>query len=236
MNLRQIPTLRIISGLIFSVFLLKGVFLSLLIPVFQNPDEQIHYGTVQYRAEPREKDWEIREIGRRDPVSSDISTYGLSEEVIRSAQSVQFDEIKFEKQNIQNFSQSTENEILQSNWKHYIDTYPNNTSGTKSIYYEIASWLEQILSGESIFTRIFSLRLLAVLFGLGVVILAYLTAKKIGFSENLSLLFTALIAFQPMLSITGAQVNIDIALVFAFSLFFYASISFMKDTDWRHAL
>ena len=72
MNLRQIPTLRIISDLIFSVFLLKGVFLSLLVPIFQNPDEQIHCGTVQHRAEPQEKDWEIREIGRRDPISSDI--------------------------------------------------------------------------------------------------------------------------------------------------------------------
>ena len=73
MNLRQIPTLRVISSLIFSVFLLKGVFLSLLVPIFQNPDEQqIHYGTVQHWAEPQEKDWEIREIGRRDPISSDI--------------------------------------------------------------------------------------------------------------------------------------------------------------------
>ena len=236
MNLRQIPTLRIISDLIFSIFLLKGVFLSLLVPIFQNPDEQIHYGTIQYRAEPREKDWEIREIGRRDLASSDISTYGLSEEVIRSAQSVQFDEIKFEKQNVQNFSQSTEDEILRNDWKHHVDTYPTSASGTKSVYYGIAAWLERLLSDESIFTRIFTMRLLGVLFGLGTVILAYLTAKKIGFPEGLSLLFTTIIAFQPMLSITGAQVNIDIALIFAFSLFFYASISFMKDTDWRHAL
>jgi len=56
MNLRQIPTLRIIFSLIFSVFLVKGVFLSLLVPIFQNPDEQIHYGTVQHWAEPQEKD------------------------------------------------------------------------------------------------------------------------------------------------------------------------------------
>ena len=78
MNLRQIPTLRVISSLIFSVFLLKGVFLSLLVPIFQNPDEQIHYGTVQHWAEPQEKDWEIREIGRRDPISSDISRSPIS--------------------------------------------------------------------------------------------------------------------------------------------------------------
>ncbi|MFZ3031838.1 MAG: phospholipid carrier-dependent glycosyltransferase, partial [Candidatus Moraniibacteriota bacterium] len=115
-------------------------------------------------------------------------------------------------------------------------TYPVNVSGTKSVYYITASWVERLFSDESIFTRMFLARFLASLFGLGIVILAYLTTRKIGFSENLSLLFTALVAFQPMLSITGAQVNIDIALIFAFSLFLYAGISLMKDTNWKYTV
>ncbi len=222
-------------GALACIFLIKGAFLSLLIPIFQNPDEQIHYGTVQHWAESSERNWSIQNSEKKHLSSSDISTYGLSEEVIRSAQSVQFDEIKFEKQNIQNFSQTIEDKVRQNNWKRYIDTYPTSASGTKSVYYGIAAWLEGLLSDESIFTRIFVMRFLAVSFGLGVVILSYLTARKIGFPEGLSLLFATLIAFQPMLSITGAQVNIDIALIFAFSLFFYASVSFMKDPDWKYA-
>ncbi|MBP6889589.1 MAG: glycosyltransferase family 39 protein [Candidatus Moranbacteria bacterium] len=237
MNLRQIVTSKITLGLIVAVFIIKGILLSFLIPVFQNPDEQIHYGTVQYWAEPTERNWVIQNNGKRNTVSSDISTYGLSEEIIHAAQSTQFDEIKFEKQNIQNFSDTdSEKEILQNNRKHYVEVYPTNTSGTKSVYYLFAAWLERLFSDESIFTRIFVMRFLTVLFGLGVIILAYVTAKKIGFSENLSLLFTTLIAFQPMLSITGAQVNIDIALIFAFSLFFYAGVSLMKDLEWKYVL
>ncbi len=237
MNLRQIPTSKLILTFILTLFIIKAVVLSLLMPILQNPDEQIHYGTVQFLAEPAVKDWPIQNIKKRATNASDISTYGLSEEIIRSAQSTQFDEIKFEKQNIQDFSNTaSEEQILQNDWKHYIDTRPSSTSGTKSIYYITASWIERLSSEESIFTRMFLARFLASLFGLGIVILAYLTTKKIGFSENLSLLFTALVAFQPMLSITGAQVNIDIALIFAFSLFLYAGVSLVKGMGWKYAV
>lgn len=236
MNHRQIPTSKLILVLILALFIVKAVILAFLMPALQNPDEQIHYGTVEFLAEPTFKDWPIVELKKRINIGSDISTYGLSEEIIRSAKSVQFDEVKFEKQNTQDFSSTTgENEILQNNWNHYIDIYPTSVSGNKSLYYTFASWLERLFSDESIFTRMFLARLLASLFGLGIVILAYLIAKKISFSEQASLLFTTLIAFQPMFSITGAQVNIDIALVFAFSLFLYAGVSLMKDTNWKYA-
>lgn len=237
MNLRQISDSKIILGFILALFVIKGAILSFLMPALQNPDEQIHYGTVQFLSESKEKNWPIQELPKRTNNASDISTYGLSEETIKTAQSIQFDAVKFEKQNIQDFSNNgSEEEVLHNNWKRYIDIYPSSTSGTKSIYYQIASWVEQLFSDESIFTRMFLARFLASLFGFGIVVLVYLTSRKVGFSENLALLFTALVAFQPMFSITGAQVNIDIALVFAFSLFVYAGVSLMKDINWKYAL
>ncbi len=223
---KQIFTSKVILFSILSLFVIKGVVLSLLMPALQNPDEQIHYGTVQFLAEPTTKDWPIQDIKKRVTNAADISTYGLSEEIIRSAQAIQFDEIKFEKQNIQDFS--AEDVLVTQNWKRYIDTYPANVSGTKSIYYMVAAETETLFAESDIFTRIFMARLLAVLFGLGTIILAYLIANKIGLSEQLSLLFTALLAFQPMFSITAAQVNIDIALIFAFSLFLYAGVCILK--------
>ncbi len=238
MRSSKISTQKIILFALLCFFLVKGAILSFLVPAFQNPDEQIHYGTAQFLAEPTLKTWPIRKLESRRLSSADIATYGFSEEVIRSAQAVQFDEIKSEKQNIQNFSTlNIENEILTNNWQRYIDTYPDNASGTKSIYYLFSSWLERLLSDENIFVRIFSMRFLAVLFGIGVTIFAYLTAKKIGLSENASLLLTMVLTFQPMFSITAAQVNIDIALVFAFSLFLFAGVSLLRDgLTWSHAL
>lgn len=215
---------------ILLLFLLKGTILAVLMPLFQNPDEQLHYATIQYLAEPAVKDWPLTISKQKINIGSDISTYGFSEETIRTAQATQFDEVKFENQNIQNFSDpNKENDVLQSNWKHYIDAYPTNVSGTKSVYYLFASWLEQFFSGESIFIRTFTIRLLSVLFGLGIIILGYLTTRKIGFSDQASLLFAALLAFQPMLSITGAQINIDIALIFSFSFFLYTGASLLTD-------
>ena len=227
MRSSKISTPKTILFAILCLFMIKGLILSLLMPALQNPDEQIHYGTVQYLAEPLPRNWPIQDIKKRTTNAADISTYGLSEEIIRSAQSVQFDEIKFEKQNIQDFS--ADESAVMRDWKHYIDTYPINVSGTKSIYYLVASSTEKIFAQQDIFTRIFLSRFIAVIFGLGVVFLAYLIAKKIGLSEQIALLFTAIVAFQPMFSITAAQVNIDIALVFAFSLFLYAGACILKD-------
>lgn len=218
------------------LFVIKGVFLAIIVPIFQNPDEQIHYGTVQHISEPEENFLAIKTQNKSLTLGSDISTYGLSEEVIKIAQVNQFDEVKFAQENIQHFPGIPETEIVENHWKRYIDTTLNSTSGTKSIYYLIASWLEQAFSNQTILTRIFLARMLATLFGVGTVILAYLTARKIGFSEYIALLLTVLVAFQPMLSITAAQINIDIALIFSFSLFLYSGISLMKDTHWKYTL
>lgn len=217
---------------LLSVFILKGVFMAALLPIFQAPDEQVHYATIQYRTEPKEKTWPITKLEKRSNDGADISTYGFSEETIRSAQAAQFDKVKFQNENTQEFSQSdvgvNEDEIIRSDWKRYVDTYPINTSGTTSVYYDLGVGIERWLADESILTRFFSIRLLSVAFGAAIVLLSYLTAKKVGFTDRNSLIAATLVAFQPMLSATAAQVNIDIALILAFSLFIYAAISLLK--------
>lgn len=233
---------NLLLGLIIVLFIIKGVLLSVLIPPFQNPDEQVHYGTIQYRAEPVNKSWPIRD-GSAEHASnmSDVMTFHFSEEILQSSSLVQFDQIKWQKENTQYFSDTStgvnEEKITSNSWKRYIDTLPPSASTTKSVYYLFASWLERFSSEESIFVRILFMRLLASAFGVGSIILAYLIAKKIGFSKHTSILFTILIAFQPMFSITSAQINIDISLIFSFSLFLYAGISLLKDgAKWQHAL
>lgn len=225
--------------LIVALFSLKGAFLSLLMPWFQNPDEQIHYATVQHWTEPEEKTWDIVQKPAgflHDP--NDVRTYNFPEETGQSAYYTGFDAVKFESQNIQDFSDpNTESIILSNTWKHYVDTAPSAVSGTKSVYYALAAGLERLFGDESIFVRMFVARLLAVVFGVLTVLLAYLTVRKIGFSERASLLFTTLVAFQPMFSITAAQINIDSALIFAFSLFLYAGVSLLRGgPDWKYAL
>lgn len=229
----------ILIGLLV-LFLLQGSLFSLIFPVFQHPDEQVHYGTVQHWAEPEEKAWEVTTY-KRSIDGKDIRTSNLPEEMVQTAVIARFDEIKFQKQNAQSFSGTPygpgEDTALENEWNRYIDAAPSAVSETKSVYYLFASWIERSLSDESIFTRIFSVRMFSVLFGVSVVLIAYFLARKIGFSETSSLAFSGIAAFQPMFAVTAAQVNIDIALVFSFSLFLYAGTCILGNgLNWKNAL
>ena len=213
---------------ILALFALKGVFLSVLMPFFQNPDEQVHYGTLQHWAEPAIKTWEIKAYpkGTYFINPEDVRTSNLPQETRESAAGIGFDEIKFQPQNTQDFSdKATESSINANTWSRWVDTTPSAVSGTQSWYYLVSSWIERWLADQDIFTRMLAIRLFSVLLGFMTVWLAYLALLKIGFSRIESTLITGLIAFQPMLGITAAQINIDIALIFAFALFTYAGIS-----------
>lgn len=225
-------------SLVLFVFIIKGTLLSIIFPFLQGPDEQVHYATLQHLAEPKDKDWEITtEESFLD--GQDISTYHFPEETIKSAQATQFDEIKFQKENTQNFSAShigfKEEESINNTWKRYIDIYNKNSSGTISIYYILGAKMEALLSEQSIFARLFSARFLSVVFGVFVVLIAYLTTKKIGSSEHNSILISSLIAFQPMFSASASQANIDISLILAFSLYIYISVWMLSDgINWKN--
>lgn len=224
------------------LFLVGGVLITLSLPLFQGPDEQIHYGTIQHRAEPDVKDWPIRELEKSKNTVGDVRTYHFSEELVQSAYSSQFDELKWQKENTQSFSHTaegiSEEKIRDNTWKRYIDTYPPTASGTTSVYYFIGSALEKVLSDSSVITRFTAMRLLSVALGALIVALAYLTFRKIGLAPFQSLLVTCLVMFQPMFGMISANVNIDIMLILAFSLFVHAAISLIKDglKSWKALL
>ena len=177
----RIPIKYFLFFLLF-LFLLKELIFALVMPLFQNPDEQIHYGTIQFHAEPKREEGSVQ-YDEKNLVNdlTDIRTYRFSEEVIQSAISSQFDEIRWQKENKQSFSDSVygknEGDILNNNWEHTINLRPTNASGTKSYYYDLGTITEKILSSQSIFTRVLTLRFLSTLFGVFVVFVTYFTAK-----------------------------------------------------------
>lgn len=219
---------RTILVLLLVIFITLGSWLALLIPSFQGPDEQIHYATLQYWAEPDEKTWTITQSQEYNQ-SDDIRTYHFSEETRETAHRMQFDEIKWQPTNTQSFVSGVrfgehEETIVSNSWNRYIDTYPINASGTWSIYYWLGSATESLSSTLPIFDRLFFGRLLSVCIGALTVLVAFLAARKLDWSPTLATLLASLIAFQPMFLATSSVINIDILLVFAFSLFFYGAI------------
>ncbi len=217
---------RLIWIPLIGLFFVLGAWLALLVPFFQGPDEQVHYATIQHWAEPDEKTWPVTRNNEYNQ-SDDIRTYHFSEEVQEAAYRLQFDEIKWQPTNTHFFSATDEGlkerEVLQNDWKQYIDTYPANTSGTWSLYYWLGSGIERLLTDQSILDRIFFSRLLSVSIGVLTILIAFACARKLGWSQPLAVLFASLIAFQPMFLATSAVINIDILLVFAFSVFFFAA-------------
>ncbi|MEK7549626.1 MAG: phospholipid carrier-dependent glycosyltransferase [Patescibacteria group bacterium] len=228
-SLRKFPVHIIV---LLLLFIAQGVLFAILFPAYQGPDEQIHYGTIQYQAEPKEKDWPLQEPTQIQ-LFGDVRTYKLSEETIQSAYLLQFDDLRWQKENTEYFSQTStgihEQAIAQNEWKRYIDTTSHNASGTKSFYYEVGGWIEKTLSSTSFFTRFLSQRLLSVFLGALVVLFTYLVAKKAGLSLFESILIATLVAFQPMFVFLSSVVNIDVALILSFTIFTYATIWLLKD-------
>lgn len=222
-----------------GLFFILGTWLALLVPFFQGPDEQVHYATIQHWSEPAKTSWPV--IQSQDPnQSDDIRTYHFSEEIQETAHRIQFDEIKWQPTNTQIFSLDqngpAEDEILKNNWKRYIDTYPANTSGAWSLYYWLGSNIETFFSDSSIFDRLFLARLLSVCIGALTILVAFMSARLLGWSPMLAVLFASLIAFQPMFLATSAVINIDILLIFAFSLFFYGAALWITVGPTAHSI
>ena len=229
-------------GVLLVLFVIKGFFLVLLFPFFQQPDEQIHYATVQHWAEPTIKNWKIDQQGKViNNDLSDISTYRLTEETIQVAEKTQFDEIKFQKENTQHFSNNSagpfESEILTNNWNSYVEFESNNVSGTWSTYYWIGAHIERLLSEQNLLLRFYSSRSVSIAIGSLIVLLSYCIARKAGLSSFGSLGLAGMVAFQPMFAATAAQVNIDIALIFSFSLYTLAATLLLKHgINWKFSL
>lgn len=224
--------------LLFITTTLIGLSFVFSLPLYQGPDEQIHYATIQYHTEPKEKTWATQERDNRSPKV--IRDFHLSEEVIVAGEVTQFDQIKWQDENTAFFTpgQTGINEELLQNTKlkRYIDTYPINTSSNTSFYYSFSSALEKLLMHQNILERFFALRIFSLLLYLVTIYIVYRIAGHIFPTPLLRILFTATVALQPMLITTGAIVNIDIALILGTTLFFLGAVSLLLSPSWRSHL
>ena len=228
--LRYCQDPRLILALILLVFFCKGVFLATIQPIFGGQDEARHYNTLQYLPEPggavtNDGKMQKRNNGRlRD--KDDFDTYNFSEEIQRTASATGTDILRGEIYNTIRFSPSSEgmneSEINAKIWKPYNYYDHPDVAGTTSLYHKTASQIEKLFSGENILVRFYLVRIFSVLLGTLAVYLCYLTAKTIGFSPKVSLILSAILAFQPKFSLYLTNINYDALLIPSFFLFTYA--------------
>lgn len=229
-------------ALILLVFLLKGAVFATLLPFLQGFDEDKHFATVQYYAEPKEKTWEITRTGKKAGGTNfnDLNTYNLSEEEIQTSKVINFGSLRINSLNTPPYLDGQfgedEQKIIGMPWQKYIDKYPPAITGHQPLYYLLTSPIIKMLWDKDIFTRFFAVRLFSILFGILTILLAFLIAKKIGFPEKISLLITAIVAFQPLFSQTSSTINTDNLLTLAFTLFIFGGVSILKDgINWKNS-
>lgn len=225
--------------LIIFVFFLKGVFLAGLFPFLHGQDENVHYNTVQYLAEPKEKTWQIN-FNKKQGKKSEMGNYfNFTEEIEKTAEILDYDNLRHKLNNTQNFSQnyfgSKEEIIMSSNFKRYNEDYPPSMVTETRLYHSVASLIEKLLYEENILVRFFSIRIYSVMLGSLAILFFCFILKNIGFSPKNSLLLTAIMAFQPMFSRTSSYVTYDIFLIFAFSVFTFAGVLIIKNgANWKN--
>ena len=220
--------------LLLAVFLVKQLFMVAVFPIFQGPDELLHYSTIQFSQEPKNKNYREYVEGAKK--------IAFSEEISKTEELTETDKISFHSGFIQSFAEDSkgksEDEIKNTAWKKYIvEGYKPNVVSKLPGFYFISSLIEKILAQEDIFTRFFTERIFSALLGLLIVLLTYLIARKIGWDEKISLLLATLIAFQPMFSQSSAIINYDIMLIFTFTLFIYGAVWSLKDgLNWLNGI
>lgn len=224
---------QVLLSLILLVFIFKGLVFVAIVPMHQGPDEYIHYATVQYLAEPKEKTWPIIERKRVTGDTKDIPNFNYTQEIRKFAELTQSKEFSGHPQNTQNLNpeavQSVETEMRSGIYLPYMDFSPSHTTNKKTLLaHYLGSLVERALAKESVFERYFAVRILAIFYGLITIVCAYFIALWSGFKKNHALLLAGIVSFQPQFSATTAIINYDPLLIAAFSIFLLGATSVLK--------
>jgi hypothetical protein len=211
--------------LLLLITFLKGMVYSSVLPIWQGPDEQAHFGQVANYAE----------IGKAPQ-----SYKNLNEEIYYSE--LLFGTYRDEYGNNQ-FTFHPEHKIEYTNSKtgkfeDQISDFPKTTRKILTIneatnyppfYYLLGALDYRLFYETNLFTRVFMVRLISILCIVGAVFLAYKSGKEIFNNNELSAItLAALVSFQPMVTYVGVTVNSDNLMTLLFSGGFYLGILMLK--------
>lgn len=234
-------------ALILATFLLKGIFLAVVFPIFTGQDESRHYNTIQFLNEPKVKSWPIATLSNSDIHSTqnkdDLTTYRFSEEIKKTTTLVDNDVLRTEIFNTiafsRDFTGNNEAAIEPNNQEAINAIYPPDITGGngQNLYHLLGSLIEKLFSGQSILVRFYSIRIFSVLLGTLTLLLSFLILKNIGFSEKISLLLTAITSFQPKFSFYTTNINYAPLLFVSFALFTLGAVLYLKNgLRWKNLI
>lgn len=218
--------------LLFLTFL-KGAVWATAVPLFQAPDEQTHYASVQYYAEPENYQPKSNDFPIGKTSLFDIKTQNLSPELRNYLEKTEFGRIRFNPGDITKFSPGSlwgteEKKVQENQLPRFVESYPAWFTSYSPIYYKICGFLENIFASRSIIDRVFIERLFSVLLTTLTILFAYFIFREINFSKTEAVLAAGIVSFQPMFTFIGASINVDVPLFFGFSVFLFGAMRMLN--------
>lgn len=211
----------VILVLLIPFIVLKQLLWSLIIPIWQNPDESSHFSYIQEMVETRQIPFKGHGT--------------FSEELVKSMQFTHFIEIVSHPDvhtPIDERLDTTATVQSRTKWTHSLnaaDLYPPG-------YYAIASLGYSLFYDHQLIDRFYASRFMNILFYLGTVFFAY-RFGKLAFreSKSLQILYLSLIILNPMFSEMGTAINNDGAANFAGAALSFFLLLFLKQKliNWK---
>lgn len=218
-------------ALLVIITLVKGLVWSLAFPLWQGPDEDDHYAVIQF----------IAETGRL-PDEADVF---LPDEVALSRALADVGRLPYAPEQRQAFSQTAigPNEAAFAQLPAPTrSSFELQATGklmhATPLYYVIAAGVYRLFDDGDLLFRAQVQRILSVLVGAPLIVVAYLTARHLfPHSANMRLTIPTLVAFHPMITEVTSVVTVDGLLILCYSLLIYLSLRVLRDGfDWRSGL
>lgn len=220
--------------LLIIITFVKGAVWAAAMPLFQTPDEQFHYATIQYYAlpkgyQPKSNDFPLDKI-----TLDDVNSQNLSPELKNFLDKTDFARIRFKPDNQMSFADNSpfgigEKDLRNQNLSRYVERFPPWYSSYSPLYYKTMSFVENALSGHNIIERVFSIRLFSVILGTLLVLCAYFIFRELYLDKVESVILAGIVSFQPMLTFINSSINVDPLLFFAFAIFILGSVRVLRN-------
>lgn len=205
--------------ILLVAFLIKGLVWMFITPIFQVPDENLHFGLIQY-------------LGENNRFPAPKTSRHVSLELAKTAQAVNFNWMKSHPvwQGLPlDWQQQIKSIDFQAR-KTFSDYQSMGGQKLPKAYSIIGAVVYKIFSRADFFWRFYSLRFLSVIFGLITVYLTYLITLSFFKRPALALSAAAAVAFHPMASVIFSSITYDSLTILTATAFLYLAVKFIKTT------
>lgn len=200
---------------VISVIFLKQIFWTLVIPVWQTPDEQSHFAQLQYMVENRTLQVADLNLSREIAISEDV--LGTRRDNFGNNKFTYHPEYK---------NNSRIPDIPVSERTVYVG---QEAAGYPPLYYVLAAPFYYLTYFQNLAVRVMVSRILSLICYLLLILTAYKMGKIIWSDKVLPVVLAIMVAFQPMISFVAAGFHPDNLLNLLYTLFLFVCLLILKN-------